>query len=117
MEFRPSFRLRHSTELAVQAAKEAEAAGAYCLMLLQPFFLKPPLAALEHHIRAVGEAVTIPVIVQYAPEQTGVAIAPEIFIRLDREVETLRYFKVECKPSGVYISKLLDGISGQGGVF
>lgn len=59
---------RHSTELAVQAAKEAEAAGADCLMLLPPFFLKPPLAALEHHIRAVGEAVTIPIIVQYAPE-------------------------------------------------
>ena len=72
----------HSTKLAAEQAREWQAAGADCLMLLPPFFLKPGAAAIRAHIAAVARAVDIPIMVQYAPEQTGVGIDPAVFATL-----------------------------------
>lgn len=99
---------QHATEIAVRRARETEAAGADCLMLLPPFFLKPGAEALYEHIKSVAQAVKIPVMVQYAPEQTGVAIPPETFRRLSEEAENITHYKIECKPVGAYLSKLLE---------
>ncbi|MBO5652991.1 MAG: dihydrodipicolinate synthase family protein, partial [Clostridia bacterium] len=75
----------HATEVAVKSAKMFEEMGADCLMMLPPFFLKPGAAYLYEHMKAIGNAVKIPVMAQYAPEQTGVAIAPDMFVRLQKE--------------------------------
>lgn len=108
---------RHSTEVAVKWAKRIEAAGADCMMLLPPFFLKPGGAELTRHIEALCDAVNIPVMLQYAPEQTGVAITPETLAEIGQRHENLHYYKIECKPPGNYISKLLDLLDGRGKVF
>ena len=76
----------HSTAAAVARAKRIEAAGADCMMMLPPFFLKPAGKELMDHIRAVTRAVKIPVMLQYAPEQTGVGIPPEQLAALGREI-------------------------------
>ncbi len=99
---------QHATKLAVQEAKHAEAVGADCLMLLPPFLLRPTKTDLFQHIAAVGETVTIPIILQYAPHLTGVAIDPALMADLSNEFNTIQYFKIECKPPGPYISKLLE---------
>ena len=52
---------RHATETACRWARHIEAAGADCMMLLPPFFLKPAGAALLSHLDAVCSAVSIPV--------------------------------------------------------
>lgn len=97
---------RHATEVAIKWAKRIENAGADCMMVLPPFFLKPGGQALFDHIDAVCASVKIPVMFQYAPEQTGVAIAPETLANLAKKHANLLYFKIECKPPGAYISKL-----------
>lgn len=99
---------RHSTECAVKWAKHIEASGADCMMVLPPFFLKPGGAALFAHIDAICSSVRIPVMFQYAPEQTGVAIAPEILADLAKRHQNLAYFKIECKPPGAYVSRLMS---------
>lgn len=98
---------QHATEIAVREALSWEATGADCLMLLPPFFLKPSAAAVYQHILAVGKAVRLPVMLQYAPEQTGVAIGPELLSRLNAESPNISLFKIECKPPGAYITRLL----------
>jgi 4-hydroxy-tetrahydrodipicolinate synthase len=108
---------QHATEVAVKEARLFQEAGADALMLLPPFFLKPPAEQIFHHIKAVGQAVDIPVVVQYAPEQTGVAIAPAVLQQLGQEVETLAYFKIECKPPGAYITNLYEGTNRQAKIF
>ena len=108
---------RHATELAIKQARSTEAAGADCLMLLPPFFLKPGGAALYQHIKAVSLSVSIPVMLQYAPEQTGVAMDPALLARLAEEVPNLTYFKIECRPPGAYISRLLELTKGRIKVF
>lgn len=99
----------HAAEVAAKRARQWIELGAESLMLLPPFFLKPGAAAVEHHIRAVAAAVPdTPIMVQYAPEQTGVAIPPATFARIANDLSNVRDFKIECKPPGRYITQLLE---------
>lgn len=107
----------HATEVAVKTAKFFEQAGADCLMLLPPFFLKPGAGYLYEHMKAIGNAVKIPIMAQYAPEQTGVAIAPEVFVKLQKECPNIIYYKIECKPAGPYVSNLMTLTDGKMKVF
>lgn len=97
----------HSTEVAVKRARFFEALGADCLMILPPFFLKPGTRWSYLHMKAIADAVKIPVMAQYAPEQTGVAIHPETFVELAEECPNIIYYKIECKPAGPYVSSLM----------
>ena len=108
---------QHATQVAVERAKFYEDIGADNLMLLPPFFLKPGQAALYRHMKAVGQAVNIPVMAQYAPEQTGVAIPAQVYADLFRECPNIKYYKIECKPAGAYITSLLKLTHNQVGVF
>ncbi len=98
---------KHSTESALRRAKRIEESGADCMMVLPPFFLKPGGAALFEHIDALCGSVRIPLMFQYAPDQTGVSIAPDILVRLAQKHANLKYFKIECKPPGAYVSALM----------
>ncbi len=103
----------HSWEVALPRARAAEAQGADALMLLPPFFLGPSEEAILEHMRRVIGAVSIPVIVQYAPAQTGVRIAPETFLRLHEQCPNAAFIKVEAQPPGRYLSRLIEGSQGR----
>lgn len=103
----------HSWENAIVRARAAEAQGADALMLLPPFFLAPGDDAILEHIRRVVGGVQIPVIVQYAPAQTGVRIGPDLFLRLRDELPNLDYIKVETQPPGRYLSGLVERSGGR----
>lgn len=107
----------HSTEVAAERAKQFEALGADCLMLLPPFFLKPGAKYLYEHMKAIANAVKIPIMAQYAPEQTGVAIPPETFCKLEKECPNMIYYKIECKPAGPYVTNLMKLTDGKMKIF
>lgn len=107
----------HSTEVAVKTARFFEESGADCLMLLPPFFLKPGGAYLYEHMKAVAQAVSIPIMAQYAPEQTGVTIPPETFVKLEKECPNIEYYKIECKPAGPYVTTLMNLTDGKMKIF
>jgi 4-hydroxy-tetrahydrodipicolinate synthase len=104
----------HATRLAVEFAEFVQAAGADGLMLLPPFFLGPSESDILAHARRVGEAVDIPIMVQYAPVQTGVSITPATLADLAASVETIRAFKIESRPPGPYISSLVEAAADVG---
>lgn len=105
----------HASEVAVKSARRFAELGADCLMVLPPYFLKPGAAAVEAHLRAIAAAVPeTPLMLQYAPEQTGVAIPPTVFAQLARDFDNARDFKVECKPVGAYLSRLIEMTEGTG---
>ncbi|MGR5145121.1 dihydrodipicolinate synthase family protein [Photobacterium alginatilyticum] len=97
----------HATELAVKQAKEYQQQGFDSLMLLPPFFLNPSNEHIIYHIQSVLEAVDIPVLLQYAPTETGLPITPE-----DMKAITDGYpnavFKIECNPPVNYSQQLLS---------
>ncbi|MBA3797637.1 MAG: 4-hydroxy-tetrahydrodipicolinate synthase, partial [Geodermatophilaceae bacterium] len=67
----------HSIHLAEQAAK----AGAHGLLVVTPYYNKPPQAALLAHFRAVADATELPVILYDIPGRTGTAIQTETLVR------------------------------------
>ncbi|NOU62494.1 dihydrodipicolinate synthase family protein [Paenibacillus sp. LMG 31461] len=97
----------HSTEVAVKRAKEYQALGAGALMLLPPFFLRPSMEAIKEHIRAVLGAVTIPVLVQYAPTETNVEIAIDELIEIYDAYPNV-VFKIESNPPMETINGILQ---------
>jgi 4-hydroxy-tetrahydrodipicolinate synthase len=103
----------HSWEVAVQRARLAEEQGADALMLLPPFFLGPSEDAVLEHLKRVIGAVRIPVIVQYAPVQTGVRLAPEVFLRLREALPNADFVKVETQPPGRYVAQLIERSHGR----
>ena len=107
----------HATHHAVTRARQWQEMGADCLMLLPPFFLKPSAAQLVAHMTTVARAVSIPVMVQYAPDQTGVAIAPEALWSIAQNCETEVIYKIENRPPGPTISRLLNLSEGRARIF
>jgi 4-hydroxy-tetrahydrodipicolinate synthase len=69
---------RHTIELA----RTAEKAGAHGLLLVSPYYNKPPQAGLIAHFTAAADATDLPVMLYDIPHRTGVAIAPETLARL-----------------------------------
>ena len=103
----------HSWEVAGQRARDAEAQGADALMLLPPYFLGPGEDAILEHLERVIGSVKIPVIVQYAPVQTGVRIVPDVFLKLRDLLPNADFIKVETQPPGRYVSQLVERSQGR----
>ena len=96
-----------ATEIAVEWAKEYEDLGANFLMIYPPSRLNPGPEAVCDHLEAVANAVSIPVMVQYRRPENPV-IPPRQFAQLSRDVENIRYFKIETDNTGTYVSTLLE---------
>ena len=68
----------HSIEQAEMAAK----AGADGLLVVTPYYNKPPQAGIEVHFRAMADSTDIPVMMYDIPGRTGVPIEPDTICRL-----------------------------------
>lgn len=69
---------RHTVELA----RAAEKAGAHGLLVVTPYYSKPPQAGLLHHFRIVADATGLPVMLYDIPARSGVPIHTETLLRL-----------------------------------
>ncbi|MFH8770759.1 4-hydroxy-tetrahydrodipicolinate synthase [Streptomyces sp. NPDC017958] len=69
---------RHTIELALAAEK----AGADGVLVVTPYYSRPPQESLEAHFRQVADASGLPVMLYDIPGRTGTRIEPETMIRL-----------------------------------
>jgi 4-hydroxy-tetrahydrodipicolinate synthase len=69
---------RHSIELAYAAEK----AGAHGLLLVTPYYSKPPQTGILAHFTAIADATELPIMLYDIPHRTGVAIESDTLVRL-----------------------------------
>lgn len=69
---------RHTIELAAAAEK----AGAHGLLVVAPYYNKPPQAGLVRHFSAVADATGLPVMLYDIPHRAGIPIASETLVEL-----------------------------------
>jgi len=73
-----TFNTEHTVELAATAAK----LGASGLLVVTPYYSKPPQAGILEHFRQVAEATDVPVMLYDIPGRAGIAIATDTTLRL-----------------------------------
>ncbi len=105
------------TDLALMLAQKAEAAGADALLVLPPYFAKPGEEGLVQYYGAIADGVSIPIIVQDEPLNTGITMSVAFLARLSSQVPRCRYAKIEARPSTTKISGLKARVGDQMGVF
>ncbi|MFI6472468.1 4-hydroxy-tetrahydrodipicolinate synthase [Streptomyces sp. NPDC050516] len=71
-----------STAHTVALAREAERAGADGLLVVTPYYSRPPQSAVEAHFRTVADATALPVMLYDIPVRTGTRIEVATMLRL-----------------------------------
>ncbi|MFB6724658.1 dihydrodipicolinate synthase family protein [Kribbella sp. NPDC056345] len=100
----------HATRLAALRAMDSVAAGADLINLLPPHFLSPSRNALADHVRTVLTAIDpIPMVLQYAPSETGTSLDADLLRSIAQDHPNLRLVKVESSPPGPLIAELAAG--------
>jgi 4-hydroxy-tetrahydrodipicolinate synthase len=72
----------NNTAHTVELSRAAEQAGAHGLLVVTPYYNKPPQSGLVRHFTAVADAVGLPVMLYDIPHRAGVPIATETLVRL-----------------------------------
>jgi 4-hydroxy-tetrahydrodipicolinate synthase len=72
----------YDTHHTIELARSAEKAGAHGLLVVTPYYSKPPQEGLARHFSAVADATDLPVMLYDIPGRSGVAIASETLYRL-----------------------------------
>ncbi len=79
----------NDTAHSVLLAKDAEKAGAHGLLVVTPYYNKPPQAGILAHFHAVADAAELPVMVYDIPGRAGVPINSETLIKLSEHPRIL----------------------------
>ncbi|MFF8196088.1 4-hydroxy-tetrahydrodipicolinate synthase [Streptomyces bobili] len=69
---------RHTVELALAAEK----AGADGVLVVSPYYSRPPQEAIEAHFRRIADSTGLPITLYDIPGRTGTRIEPDTLIRL-----------------------------------
>jgi len=105
-----------ATRVVVERVQEAQEAGAAAVMVAPPNNQRNLDLVFEHY-RRVAEAVSVPVVVQDEPVNTGVVMPAPFLARLVDGIEGCRYVKLEEAPTTIKISSLLERTESGVGVF
>ncbi len=105
-----------ATKVVIERAREAEEAGATAVMVAPPNNQRNLDLVFEHY-RRVAEAVSVPVVVQDEPVNTGVVMPAPFIARLVNEIGGCRYVKLEEAPTTIKISALLKSMETEADIF
>jgi 4-hydroxy-tetrahydrodipicolinate synthase len=105
-----------ATKVTIEWAREAEETGAAAVMVAPPNHVRNLDLVFEHY-RRVAEAVSLPVVVQDEPVNTGVVMPAAFIARVVNEIEGCRYVKLEEAPTTIKITSLLEKTEDRVGIF
>lgn len=72
----------NDTAHTIELATAAEKAGAHGLLVVTPYYNKPPQAGVIRHFTAVADATGLPTLVYDIPHRAGIQITTETMVRL-----------------------------------
>jgi 4-hydroxy-tetrahydrodipicolinate synthase len=80
---------RHTVELT----RRARSLGAAGVIVVAPYYSRPPQAGFEAHFRAAAAATDLPLMLYDVPLRTGRRVAEDVLLRLFRDVPNIVAFK------------------------
>ena len=97
-----------ATDIAVQRARHAKAHGASIVMMMPPYhgaLMRGTAEQTYEQFARVGE-VGIPIMIQDAP-LSGVDLPVALLVRMVREIEMVKLFKIECAQAAAKLRTLI----------
>jgi 4-hydroxy-tetrahydrodipicolinate synthase len=83
----------NDTAHTVMLTRKARGLGAAGVLVVGPYYNRPPQAGIEAHFRAAAAATDLPVMIYDVPVRTGRRVARDVLLRLFREVPNIVAFK------------------------
>ena len=72
----------NETSHSMEQAKRAAKAGADALLVVTPYYNKPPQAGIAAHFTAMADATDLPIVMYDIPGRTGVEIESDTIVKL-----------------------------------
>ncbi|WP_413737058.1 dihydrodipicolinate synthase family protein [Sodalis sp. RH21] len=103
--------------VAIEEIKRVERWGANVAMINPPSVVKPGPEAIYRFYRDICRQCDIEIMIQDAPQMTGVNFPVPILVRLCEDFPQIRYIKVEQPPTTLKISQLKAALGDRVGLF
>lgn len=104
----------NDTDHTLRRARAAERTGVDGLLVVTPYYNKPPQEGLYRHFTAVADATGLPVMLYDIPGRTGTAVASETLVRL---AEHPRIVAVKDAKDDLFASAgVMAATAGSGGL-
>jgi len=99
----------YGTSTTIELSLHAKTLGCDGLMIISPFFLRPPKQDVINHLRTIRERVGLPIMLYNVPLLTGIEITPEEVQQLYEEdvVHAVKWSHLEV--SRIHDTRLLCG--------
>ena len=97
----------YNTAESIELSQEAERAGADGLLLVVPYYNKPPQEGLYQHFKAIAGKVSLPCIVYNVTSRTSLNMSHETTIRLS-QIDNIIGVK-EAGSDMDQITRIIDG--------
>jgi dihydrodipicolinate synthase/N-acetylneuraminate lyase len=97
------------TRVCAERSKRAQDQGAAMVMVMPPYHgatLRVPEAQIVEFYAALSDAITIPIMIQDAPV-SGTVLSAALLARMAREIEQVRYFKIETAGAASKLRELI----------
>ena len=108
----------YGTRICAERCRRAQDAGAAMVMVMPPYHgatLRVPEAQIFEFYAALSDAIDIPIMIQDAPV-SGTVLSASFLARMAREIEHVRYFKIETAGAASKLRELIklggDAIEG-----
>ncbi len=83
----------NDTAHSVMLTRRAQSLGAAGVLVVAPYYNRPPQAGIEAHFRACAEATPLPVMIYDVPTRTNRRVAADVLLRLFTGVPNIVAFK------------------------
>jgi 2-keto-3-deoxy-L-arabinonate dehydratase len=108
----------YSSQITIERSRRAQALGAAMVMVMPPYHgatIRVPEAGIVEYFQRLSDAISMPIMIQDAPVSGTVLSAP-LLARMAREIERVRYFKIETAGAASKLRELIrlggDAIEG-----
>ena len=107
-----------SSQITIERSRRAQALGAAMVMVMPPYHgatIRVGEGAIVEYFQRLSDAISIPIMIQDAPV-SGTALSAPLLARMAREIEQVRYFKIETAGAASKLRELIrlggDAIEG-----
>ncbi|HHZ20193.1 MAG TPA: 4-hydroxy-tetrahydrodipicolinate synthase [Firmicutes bacterium] len=105
----------YSTAESIKLTREAEQTGIDGVLVVAPYYNKPPQEGLYRHFAAIAESTSLPLMVYNIPGRTGVNITPDTMARLAR-IENITAVK-EASGNLAQVAELAEKVADRMAIY